>query len=84
MHHLAAQLQVCYLLAVHRSMLIADRLQVSRAVHQLIGGEVEHIGTDEEDLNDHDKMLNRLYALNLLEISGFAPIVTLWQVGRSQ
>lgn len=34
--------------------------QVSTLVHALVGGAVEHIGTDDEDLSDSTKLVQRL------------------------
>jgi hypothetical protein len=55
-------------------------LQVAREVHSLIGGEVDHASTDEEDLPDNTKVVRRLAALNLLAGLGWAPALGFWEV----
>ena len=49
-------------------------------MYKLIGGEVDHASSDEDDLSDAAKMLRRLYALNLMMLEGWQPDITLWQV----
>jgi hypothetical protein len=53
---------------------------VSSQVHALMGGVVEHRGTDAYDLSDDTKLLQRLYALNVVRLEGQEPDVTLWTV----
>jgi hypothetical protein len=53
---------------------------VSSCVHGLLGGVVEHRGTDAWDLADDSKLLQRLYALNILRLEGHDPDVELWMV----
>jgi hypothetical protein len=55
-------------------------LQVAQAVYDLIGGEVDHASTDEEDLSDDIKVVRRLAALNLLAAKGWTPTVSFWEV----
>jgi hypothetical protein len=55
-------------------------LQVARAVHGLIGCEVDHASTDEEDLTDDIKVVRRLAALNLLAAQGWTPTLAFWEV----
>jgi hypothetical protein len=55
-------------------------LQVAREVHTLIGGEVNHASTDEDDLSDDIKVVRRLAALNLLAAKGWTPTVAFWEV----
>jgi hypothetical protein len=59
---------------------MAPPLQVARAVHDLIGGEVDHASTDEDDLTDDIKVLRRLAALNLLAAKGWSPTLAFWEV----
>jgi hypothetical protein len=49
-------------------------------VYDLIGGEVDHASTDEEDLADDIKVLRRLAALNLLAAKGWTPTLGFWEV----
>jgi hypothetical protein len=49
-------------------------------VHDLIGGEVDHASTDEEDLADDIKVVRRLAALNLLAAKGWTPTLAFWEV----
>jgi hypothetical protein len=53
---------------------------VSSCVHGLLGGVVDHRGTDAWDLADDTKLLQRLYALNVLRLEGHEPDVQLWTV----
>jgi hypothetical protein len=53
---------------------------VSSCVHALLGGVVDHRGTDAWDLADDTKLLQRLYALNVLRLEGHSPNVELWTV----
>jgi hypothetical protein len=53
---------------------------VSGQVHELLGGVVEHSGTDAHDLSDDTKLLQRLYALNILRLEGQEPDTALWTV----
>lgn len=53
---------------------------VSSCVHELLGGVVEHRGTDAQDLADDTKLLQRLYALNIMRLEGHTPDVALWTV----
>jgi hypothetical protein len=53
---------------------------VSSCVHDLLGGVVVHRGTDAWDLADDTKLLQRLYALNVLRLEGHEPDVALWTV----
>jgi hypothetical protein len=52
-------------------------------VHALLGGVVDHRGTDAWDLADDTKLLQRLYALNVLRLEGHEPDVQLWTVSRT-
>ena len=45
-----------------------------------MGGVVEHRSTDAHDLSDGTKLLQRLYALNVLRLEGQEPDTTLWTV----
>ena len=56
---------------------------VSSCVHALLGGGVDHRGTDAWDLADDAKLLQRLYALNVLRLEGHDPDVALWTVRQS-
>jgi hypothetical protein len=56
---------------------------VSRQVHELLGGVVEHRGTDAYDLSDDIKLLQRLYALNILRLEGQEPDTAFWTVSCS-
>lgn len=58
-------------------------LAVSTAVHDMLGGVVEHRGTDSTDLPDESKLLQRLYALNVMRLEGQSPDVQLWRVNTS-
>jgi hypothetical protein len=49
-------------------------------VHELLGGVVEHRSTDAHDLSDDTKLLQRLYALNILRLEGQEPDTALWTV----
>jgi hypothetical protein len=53
---------------------------VSTVVHDQLGGVVAHRGIDSTDLSDEVKLLQRLYALNILRLEGTAPDVALWTV----
>jgi hypothetical protein len=53
---------------------------VSTVVHDQLGGVVAHRGIDSTDLNDESKLLQRLYALNILRLEGTEPQVALWTV----
>jgi hypothetical protein len=53
---------------------------VSSCVHALLGGVVDHRGTDAWDLADDTKLLQRLYALNVMRLEGHEPDVVLWTV----
>jgi len=53
---------------------------VSSKVHELVGGVVEHRGTDDQDLSDNTKLLQRLYGLNIMRLEGLEPDVQLWTV----
>ena len=55
---------------------------VSSCVHDLLGGVVEHRGIDSTDLDDATKLLQRLYALNILLLEGHNPDVALWTVSQ--
>jgi hypothetical protein len=57
-------------------------LQVACAVHKLIGGEVEHASSDEEDLSEDTQVVRRLAALNLLATQGWSPTLGFWEVRR--
>lgn len=56
---------------------------VSGQVHQLVGGVVEHRGIDDTDLSDEQKLLQRLYGLNIMRMEGLDPDVNLWTVGAA-
>eukprot|EP00884_Botryococcus_braunii_P012420 jgi/Botrbrau1/21179/Bobra.0061s0070.1 len=56
-----------------------ENTEVAEAVHELLGGRVKHIGTDEDDLEDEVKMLQRLYSMNLMSRQGYAPQFDLWE-----
>ena len=56
---------------------------VSSCVHALLGGVVDHRGTDAWDLADDTKLLQRLYALNVLRLEGHDPDAELWTVRRT-
>ncbi len=51
-------------------------------MHGLLGGEVEHDSTAEDNLDDYSKMMHRLAALNLMAAEGWAPNIAFWQVRR--
>lgn len=53
---------------------------VSRCVHDLVGGVVRHVGTDEDDLDDNAKRMQRLYAMNIMAREGCQPDVRFWAV----
>jgi hypothetical protein len=53
---------------------------VSSCVHGLLGGVVDHRGTDAWDLADDTNLLQRLYALNVLRLEGHEPDAQLWTV----
>jgi len=53
---------------------------VSSKVHELVGGVVEHRGTDDQDLSDDTKLLQRLYGLNIMRLEGLELDVQLWMV----
>jgi hypothetical protein len=53
---------------------------VSTAVHDQLGGVVEHRGVDSTDLSDESKMLQRLYALTVMRLEGHEPDLELWTV----
>jgi hypothetical protein len=55
-------------------------LQVAREVHTLIGGQVDHASTDDEDLSDDTKVVRRLAAINLLAATGWTPTLGFWEV----
>lgn len=57
------------------------RPAVSTAVHDTLGGVVEHRGTDATDLSEQAKLLQRLYALNVVQFEGHYPNLSLWKVG---
>jgi hypothetical protein len=57
--------------------------QVARAVHEVVGGEVEHRSTDEHDLSDGQKRSRRLLALNLLRLEGWTPTLEFWEVNHA-
>lgn len=56
---------------------------VSTLVHAQLGGVVEHRGFDSTDLSDGQKLLQRLYALNIMKLEGRLrdTDLELWQVG---
>lgn len=62
----------------HTMLLNTD---ISTKVHKLVGGVVRHVATDEDDLCDSDKMMQRLYSMNVMASLGWKPAVELWQVG---
>jgi hypothetical protein len=51
-------------------------------VHDLIGGEVDHASSDEEDLSEDTKVVRCLAALNLLATTGWAPHLGFWEVSH--
>jgi hypothetical protein len=53
---------------------------VARDVYDLIGGEVDHASTDEDDLSEGNKMRRRLAALNLLAADKWTPTLGFWEV----
>jgi len=44
---------------------------------------VEHRGVDDTDLSDEQKLLQRLYGLNIMRLEGLDPDVNLWTVGAA-
>lgn len=52
---------------------------VSQQVHELLGGVVEHCQMVEPE---RDKLLQRLYALNIMLLEGMVPDVNLWTVSE--
>jgi hypothetical protein len=55
-------------------------LQVARGIYVLIGGEVDHASTNENNLPDDTKVLRRLAALNLLADNHWTPTLGFWEV----
>lgn len=53
---------------------------MSYQVHELLGGVVEYCEDDESDTSPGDKLLQRLYALNIMLLEGLVPDVNLWTV----
>jgi hypothetical protein len=53
---------------------------VSTAVHDQLGGVVEHRGIDSTDLPDESKLLQRLYSLNVMRLEGHEPDTEVWTV----
>jgi hypothetical protein len=41
---------------------------------------VEHRSTDEDDLSDSQKLLQRVYSMNILRLEGKEPDLQLWTV----
>jgi hypothetical protein len=54
-------------------------LQVSTAVHELVGGVVDHVPQDEQDMTETAMMLHKLYSMNLMAMRGGTPT---WSYGR--
>lgn len=67
--------------ATTRQCCLACAVQVSSLVHALVGGAVEHIASDEHDLDDVTKMRQRLHSMNFMAREGWEPDVDLWEVG---
>ena len=44
------------------------RAQVRDAVHRFLGGDVPHSALDEKRLTDHEKVVRRLNALNIMAL----------------
>ena len=55
---------------------------MSSLVYEQLGGVVAHRGTDAWELADDTKLLQRLYALNILRLEGHQPDAALWTVRR--
>lgn len=55
-------------------------LQVSTAVHELVGGVVDHVPTEEQDLSETAVMLQKLYSMNLIAYEGSDPNMEFWEV----
>lgn len=53
---------------------------MSSQVYEQLGGVVEHRGSDAWELPDDTKLLQRLYALNILRLEGHQPDAALWTV----
>lgn len=53
---------------------------ISSRVHELVGGVVRHVGTDDDDLEVNAKRVQRLYAMNMMAREGCQPDVRLWAV----
>jgi hypothetical protein len=66
--------------AAEYSPVLTPSPQVAQAVYDLIGGEVDHASTDEDDLSDDTKVVRRLAALNLLATQGWSPTLGFWEV----
>lgn len=48
-----------------------------------MGGPVEAPNRQHEGLSETDVLLQRLYALNIIEQAGYQPALELWQVGQT-
>lgn len=53
---------------------------VSTQVHDLVGGVVEHLSTDEDDLSESQKLLQRVYSMSIMRLEGHEPDLELWTV----
>lgn len=53
---------------------------ISSRVHELVGGVVRHAAMGEKDLSDNEKMMQRLYSMNVMASLGWKPNTRLWEV----
>lgn len=58
-------------------------MQASTAVHELVGGVVEHVPSDEQEgVSETGLMLQKLYSMNLMAYEGSDPNLEFWEVRR--